>query len=243
MTSGRQRGASDVGRRGFGDDPQTRPLTSPDLSRVHIDKIAPALTSVILERVLVQDIASLGSPDWSSPSVEGYLGTPDGNFGPSFSERGVVKGSPVVPRSSQKLIEEGDMCLYTVTILRGQYQVRVEPCLARWAPPEHRGCLLLSRMGLCWRATAVVLAGESADAGAVCACFWPVDQGARGAWGSIATRWGRRSPAPLLVPWPFSGTVTARFCITRRCPFISTVPVMGSIRVRSVGWLGFVAWR
>lgn len=60
------------------------------------------------------------------------LGRPDGKFGPEFSERGALKGSPVVPGSSQKLIEEGDMCLYTVTVLRGQYQVRVVENREAW---------------------------------------------------------------------------------------------------------------
>ncbi|CAN0392382.1 unnamed protein product, partial [Hapterophycus canaliculatus] len=68
------------------------------------------------------DIAALGSPDWSNPSVAYNLGTQDGQFGPGFSSRGVVKGSPVVPGSSQRVLEEGDQVLYTVTILRGQYQ-------------------------------------------------------------------------------------------------------------------------
>eukprot|EP00903_Cladosiphon_okamuranus_P021617 g19876.t1 len=68
------------------------------------------------------EIASLGSPDWSNPSVAYSLGTQDGQFGPGFSSRGVVKGSPVVPGSSQKVYEEGDQVLYTVTVLRGQYQ-------------------------------------------------------------------------------------------------------------------------
>lgn len=71
---------------------------------------------------LGKDIASMGNPDWSNPSVAYSLGTPDGQFGPSFSNRGVVKGSPVVPGSSQKVLEEGEQVLYTVTVLRGQYQ-------------------------------------------------------------------------------------------------------------------------
>lgn len=41
----------------------------------------------------------------------------------------MVKGSPVVPGSTQKILEEGDQVLYTVTILRGQYQVRSEALL------------------------------------------------------------------------------------------------------------------
>ncbi|CAB1109257.1 unnamed protein product [Ectocarpus sp. CCAP 1310/34] len=68
------------------------------------------------------EIASLGSPDWSNPSVANSLGTQDGQFGPGFSSRGVVKGSPVVPGSTQKVLEEGEQVLYTVTVLRGQYQ-------------------------------------------------------------------------------------------------------------------------
>ena len=74
----------------------------------------------------LQDIASLGSPDWSNPSVAYSLGTQDGQFGPGFSSRGVVKGSPVVPGSSQKVLEEGDQVLYTVTVLRGQYQASLK---------------------------------------------------------------------------------------------------------------------
>ena len=66
----------------------------------------------------------MGNPDWSNPSVAYSLGTPDGQFGPGFSNRGVVKGSPVVPGSSQKVLEDGDQVLYTVTVLRGQYQVK-----------------------------------------------------------------------------------------------------------------------
>ncbi|CAN0475460.1 unnamed protein product, partial [Discosporangium mesarthrocarpum] len=72
-----------------------------------------------------QDIASLGSPDWSNPKVSQGLGTKDGQFGPEFTDRTAVKGSPVVPGSSQKIMEDGDMSLYTVTILKGQYQVGV----------------------------------------------------------------------------------------------------------------------
>lgn len=79
-----------------------------------------------------QDIASFGSPDWSSARMSSSLGRPDGQFGPEFSERGAVKGSPVVPGSTQKILEEGEMVLYTVTILKGHYQV----CLCA------RACLL-----------------------------------------------------------------------------------------------------
>ncbi|KAF0682856.1 Aste57867_25043 [Aphanomyces stellatus] len=49
------------------------------------------------------------------------IGADIAEFGPKQS-RGAVKGSPVVPNSSRKLLEEGEACLYTVTILKGQYQ-------------------------------------------------------------------------------------------------------------------------
>ncbi|OQR81600.1 H - or Na -translocating F-type, V-type and A-type ATPase (F-ATPase) Superfamily [Thraustotheca clavata] len=49
------------------------------------------------------------------------IGEDIAEYGPKKS-RGTVKGSPVVPGSSRKLFEEGDSTLYTVTILKGQYQ-------------------------------------------------------------------------------------------------------------------------
>ncbi|KDO34219.1 hypothetical protein SPRG_01434 [Saprolegnia parasitica CBS 223.65] len=49
------------------------------------------------------------------------IGNDIAEYGPKQS-RGSLKGSPVVPGSSRKLIEEGDSTLYTVTILKGQYQ-------------------------------------------------------------------------------------------------------------------------
>jgi V-type H+-transporting ATPase subunit C len=49
------------------------------------------------------------------------IGESIAEYGPKGS-RGAVKGSPVVPGSSRKLIEEGDSILYTVTVLKGQYQ-------------------------------------------------------------------------------------------------------------------------
>lgn len=33
-----------------------------------------------------------------------------------------MKGSPAVPGSSVKILEDGESCLYTVTVLKGQYQ-------------------------------------------------------------------------------------------------------------------------
>lgn len=46
---------------------------------------------------------------------------PDGRFGKQL-DRGKIKGSPVVPGSTAKLFEDGESALYTVTILKGQYE-------------------------------------------------------------------------------------------------------------------------
>jgi V-type H+-transporting ATPase subunit C len=48
------------------------------------------------------------------------LGSQIAQYGPS-NNRGSRLGSPVVPDSSRKLIEDGDMCIYSVTILKGSY--------------------------------------------------------------------------------------------------------------------------
>jgi V-type H+-transporting ATPase subunit C len=49
------------------------------------------------------------------------IGDQIAEYGPKGS-RGNVRGSPVVPGSSRKLMEEGDSAVYTVTLLKGQYQ-------------------------------------------------------------------------------------------------------------------------
>ncbi|RLN98831.1 hypothetical protein BBJ28_00001413 [Nothophytophthora sp. Chile5] len=49
------------------------------------------------------------------------LGDQIAEYGPKGA-RGNVRGSPVVPGSSRKLMEEGDSAVYTVTLLKGQYQ-------------------------------------------------------------------------------------------------------------------------
>ena len=64
------------------------------------------------------DIAAYGNPDWSDVTS---VGKNDGRFGPAL-KRNSVKGSPVVPGSKKKIIEEGDMILYAVTVLRGHYE-------------------------------------------------------------------------------------------------------------------------
>jgi hypothetical protein len=48
------------------------------------------------------------------------IGDQIAEYGPKGS-RGAVRGSPVVPGSSRKLLEEGDACVYSVTVLKGQY--------------------------------------------------------------------------------------------------------------------------
>ncbi|CAM9328711.1 unnamed protein product [Chrysoparadoxa australica] len=68
------------------------------------------------------DIAAMGSPDWSDPAAATKLGTDDGQYGPEFSDRAAFKGSPVVPGSTVKVMEDSESCLYTVVILKGQYQ-------------------------------------------------------------------------------------------------------------------------
>mmetsp|Transcript_28439 Transcript_28439/g.91045 ORF Transcript_28439/g.91045 Transcript_28439/m.91045 type:complete len:449 (-) Transcript_28439:149-1495(-) len=69
---------------------------------------------------LCPTLAGYGGPDWLDGGSFG-LGTDDGNFGPE-SGRQRKKGSPVVPRSSKKFAVVGDTAVYTVTILKGQYE-------------------------------------------------------------------------------------------------------------------------
>lgn len=67
------------------------------------------------------DIASFGGPDWSKNAS---VGQDDGKFGPAL-DRSKVKGSPVVPGSAKKLVEEGESVMYVVTLLRGHYQAGI----------------------------------------------------------------------------------------------------------------------
>lgn len=48
------------------------------------------------------------------------IGDQIAEYGPKGA-RGNVRGSPVVPGSSRKLLEEGDTCVFSVTVLKGQY--------------------------------------------------------------------------------------------------------------------------
>jgi len=68
-----------------------------------------------------EGICSYGGPDWTNPMIAAKLGQNDGNFGPE-STRASHKGSPVVPGSSVKILQDGDFILYAVTILKGHYE-------------------------------------------------------------------------------------------------------------------------
>jgi V-type H+-transporting ATPase subunit C len=63
-------------------------------------------------------IASFGGPDWTNSTA---IGQNDGKFGVAV-KRSAVKGSPVVPNSLKKVAEEGDLLMFSVTVLRGHYQ-------------------------------------------------------------------------------------------------------------------------
>lgn len=65
-------------------------------------------------------------PDWSSnPSGLGE----SRNFG-SQVDRHVKKGSPVVPGSLEKVMEDSESILYTITVLRSMYEVRSDAAIA-----------------------------------------------------------------------------------------------------------------
>jgi len=64
------------------------------------------------------DIVGYGGPDWRSARG---VGEPDNNYGP-FCDRRRETGSPVVPGSIKKLMVEGDHTLFSICILKGQYE-------------------------------------------------------------------------------------------------------------------------
>jgi V-type H+-transporting ATPase subunit C len=63
------------------------------------------------------DIAAYGGPDWTNTMP----GRNDGNFGAAVP-RASKKGSPVVPGSHVKVCQEGEYVLYSIVVLRGQYE-------------------------------------------------------------------------------------------------------------------------
>jgi V-type H+-transporting ATPase subunit C len=64
------------------------------------------------------DIVGYGGPDWRAGRG---VGKPDNNYGP-FCDRRRETGSPVVPGSLKKLLVEGDHTLFSLCILKGQYE-------------------------------------------------------------------------------------------------------------------------
>jgi V-type H+-transporting ATPase subunit C len=67
---------------------------------------------------LGSDLVGYGGPDWTRDPTK--LGEPV-SFGPNV-DRHKVRGSPVVPGSKQKVFADEDSILYTITILRSQYE-------------------------------------------------------------------------------------------------------------------------
>lgn len=67
---------------------------------------------------VANDLVGFGGPDWSRDPTK--LGEPV-SFG-SKVDRHKVRGSPVVPGSLKQIHADGDSLLYTVTILKGQYE-------------------------------------------------------------------------------------------------------------------------
>lgn len=63
------------------------------------------------------EIAYFGGPDWTNSS---NIGGNDGRFGEA-AHREAKKGSPVVPDSAVKIVEEGDSVLYSITVLKGHH--------------------------------------------------------------------------------------------------------------------------
>eukprot|EP00574_Skeletonema_japonicum_P005873 CAMPEP_0201714072 /NCGR_PEP_ID=MMETSP0593-20130828/682_1 /ASSEMBLY_ACC=CAM_ASM_000672 /TAXON_ID=267983 /ORGANISM="Skeletonema japonicum, Strain CCMP2506" /LENGTH=423 /DNA_ID=CAMNT_0048203303 /DNA_START=100 /DNA_END=1371 /DNA_ORIENTATION=+ len=64
------------------------------------------------------ELVGYGGPDWSR--MPNGLGQPT-NFG-SQVNRHQKKGSPVVPGSLEKVMEDNDSVLYTITVLKGMYE-------------------------------------------------------------------------------------------------------------------------
>mmetsp|Transcript_9380 Transcript_9380/g.18471 ORF Transcript_9380/g.18471 Transcript_9380/m.18471 type:complete len:444 (-) Transcript_9380:308-1639(-) len=63
-------------------------------------------------------IAGYGGPDWRN---QRGCGEPDSNYGP-FCDRKGSTGSPVVPGSATRLIAEGEHILFSLVVLKGQYE-------------------------------------------------------------------------------------------------------------------------
>jgi hypothetical protein len=92
------------------------PLTSPFILRARFASPSDFLS---IYHTVGDSIAAFGGPDWRTTTSR--VGENDGNFGPSLM-RSAVTGSPVVPGSAVKVLEEGDQMLYAITVLKGHYQ-------------------------------------------------------------------------------------------------------------------------
>lgn len=68
---------------------------------------------------LGSDLAAFGGPDWMASYNPQKFGKDDGNYGPE-GKRNNVHGSPVVPGTAQLIHSDGEMRLYSITILKGQ---------------------------------------------------------------------------------------------------------------------------
>jgi V-type H+-transporting ATPase subunit C len=69
--------------------------------------------------VIGDEIAAYGGPDWQASLSA--LGTNDAKSGPN-SGRDTKRGSPVAPGSAVKIHSENDAVLYSVMVLKGQYE-------------------------------------------------------------------------------------------------------------------------
>jgi len=70
---------------------------------------------------LGSSIASYGGPNWNDISGSfSKIGLNDGNYG-SRINRSIITGSPIVPNSIKKILEESEQVLYTITTLKGHY--------------------------------------------------------------------------------------------------------------------------
>lgn len=66
------------------------------------------------------DIVGYAAPDWEGLGLRG-CGEPDMNYGP-YADRRRKTGSPVVPGSAKLLLTEGEHSLFSLIILKGQYE-------------------------------------------------------------------------------------------------------------------------
>jgi len=66
-----------------------------------------------------EDIAGYGGPDWSSQQQS--CGAVGSDYGP-YCDRRRVSGSPIVPGSHKRVLQQGEHFLYSIVVLKGQYE-------------------------------------------------------------------------------------------------------------------------